>query len=1013
MEAHARAEVERLVRLHDDQRHAAERTHEPLQPVEASPTVPFSLDSSAHLEASGRAAVAATLAALLFHLVYRHDFSYVVVVAAILCSSPTFGATLRTAMHATVAMVAMCPTSFLALAVARRTAPAEVHHSVAVGTHALLMLLVMCAVELPPVARKCLLAFGAAGVLGALSAPDREGEILLGVSGAVVRGAACALVGATLPYPRMATRRADIALHASAAGVVLLFEAMVAGLTWRAGGGQQPSRLHVERVQAATAEQLELLPPLLADARWEPSMHWRRKVEWRASQLAALVSLHQDLAVLTDALRVVDSLNSSSLAARLIQSLERELSGFSGAARAFAVAVAGTRLPPADDCARVAAHCKDALGTFDEAFLRARLALVFSTRDGDGSGAPHPAEDHRHLRGENEDDAASRAAARDISTVWIGEVVAAEALFFACCRFVECLRRTASSPSSSSSPPGASAPVAAVVDVATSRNGEEPRSCRACGRWAAAAMSLRAKDAARAACALLVAELLAVNFAKGFWAAVTVAMVLEPGLGASVRNALGRLLGSVIGAFFGLFALRLSAPLEGGAARDALLLVAFAVWVCGCSFVRAASTANSYAGFVAAFTASIMLLGPACGLGSRSGGGGSAVQGASVADQGVAGQEEVAVGTCSQGSLAADVDTWAIERIQFTLAGIVLAMLAAATVFPVDAPRQCHEKLGECLEDMRCLFNHTAAEWVAKSAAPSPRAHTHPPRWHESSAAREVPREVVSISAVPDAVAAAQGLELQGGLGLQPVNVVVVEDAPPSAASVATTTRTNVDTRPPPPLATAADDDEARGSELRRRVLAALAALPALAEEATHGGGCWRHPFPSAAVVAVCAALRGMLEALDLMHTTLTALQPGEATSLIEPLLQPLNRVEAQVAHSLRAILQRLRAGSATHGASLFDLRHMQRPLALMPSTLRLFEDCYAECLRGIVAANRRALSSMATNAPSLSNNEVLTFNALVYSIKALIHHMGCCYERLEVMLAVQRPIDLRSIKFV
>jgi hypothetical protein len=509
----------------------------------------------------------------------------------------------------------------------------------------------------------------------------------------------------------------------------------------------------------------------------------------------------------------------------------------------------------------------------------------------------------------------------------------------------------------------------------------------------------------------------AIKFSKGFWAAVTVAMVLEPGLGASVRNALGRLLGSVIGAFFGLFALRLSAHLDEGAARDALLLGSFAAWVCGCSFVRTASAANSYAGFVAAFTASIMLLGPDCGLGSRTSGSGSAAQaaaGASIADRGAAGQEE-SVGTCSSGSRAGDVDMWAIERIQFTLAGIVLAILAAAVVFPVDAPRQCHEKLGEALADMRSLFNHTAAEWVAKSAAPSPRARVA--RCREGSSTRETPREVVSTSAVPDAAAAAaQGFEMRG-LGLQPVVVVVDEGISPglaAAARVTRTTSTAAGADAPLPAATdSAVVAAVEGCELRRRVRAALVALPALAEEAAQAGGCWRHPFPSGAVVAVCAALRGMLEALDLMHTTLTALQPGEATSLIEPLLQPLNRVEAQVAHSLQAILQRLRAGSATHGAMLFDLRHMQQPLALMPSTLRLFEDCYAECLRGIVAANRRALSSMATNAPSLSNNEVLTFNALVYSIKALIHHMGSCYERLEVMLAVQRPIDLRSIKFV
>ena len=295
-----------------------------------------------------------------------------------------------------------------------------------------------------------------------------------------------------------------------------------------------------------------------------------------------------------------------------------------------------------------------------------------------------------------------------------------------------------------------------------------------------------------------------------------------------------------------------------------------------------------------------------------------------------------------------------------------------------------------------------------------------------------------------DGAAEALGRGLGGheGGGVELEAVVVADDEDVPGGANATTTRTAVVPGPgaaalagpihgphpltphDPPLGPGAaalagpiDAGDAaaarRGAELRGRLLDALQALPAMAEEAAQAGGCWRHPFPAAAVVAVCAALRGMLEALGLMHTTLTALQPGEATSLIEPLLQPLNRVEAQVAHSLQAILQRLRAGSATHGAMLFDLRHMQQPLALMPSTLRLFEDCYAECLRGIVAANRRALSSMATNAPSLSNNEVLTFNALVYSIKALIHHMGSCYERLEEMLAVQRPINLRSIKFV
>ena len=93
-----------------------------------------------------------------------------------------------------------------------------------------------------------------------------------------------------------------------------------------------------------------------------------------------------------------------------------------------------------------------------------------------------------------------------------------------------------------------------------------------------------------------------------------------------------------------------------------------------------------------------------------------------------------------------------------------------------------------------------------------------------------------------------------------------------------------------------------------------------------------------------------------------------------------------------------------------------QQPLARVSATLQLFDACYAECLRAIVAANRRTLSGMAADggaAPSLSNNEVLTFNALIFSIKALTHHMHTCDERIEELLANQRPIDLRGVTFV
>ena len=160
-----------------------------------------------------------------------------------------------------------------------------------------------------------------------------------------------------------------------------------------------------------------------------------------------------------------------------------------------------------------------------------------------------------------------------------------------------------------------------------------------------------------------------------------------------------------------------------------------------------------------------------------------------------------------------------------------------------------------------------------------------------------------------------------------------------------------------------------------------------------------------------------MLDALSLMHSTLTSLQPGEAFTLSAPLLKPLNRVEAQVAQSLRALVQRLRAGTsastllAGHAA---ELRPPQ-PLALVPETMRLFDECYAECLRVIVITNRQMLSNTSSMGatPSLSNAEVLLFNALVYSMKALHQHMTTFAERLEEMLALQCPIDLRQLMFV
>ena len=89
---------------------------------------------------------------------------------------------------------------------------------------------------------------------------------------------------------------------------------------------------------------------------------------------------------------------------------------------------------------------------------------------------------------------------------------------------------------------------------------------------------------------MLSACLLAVHFERGFWVAATVAMVVEPGLGASLRNCALRLQGSVVGACFGFTALALTAQAEA-LPRDALLVTASSLWTFGCAFVRAGSAA--------------------------------------------------------------------------------------------------------------------------------------------------------------------------------------------------------------------------------------------------------------------------------------------------------------------------------------------------------------------------------------------------------------------------------------
>jgi len=187
-------------------------------------------------------------------------------------------------------------------------------------------------------------------------------------------------------------------------------------------------------------------------------------------------------------------------------------------------------------------------------------------------------------------------------------------------------------------------------------------------------------------------------------------MVVEPGLGASLRNCALRLQGSVVGACFGFTALALTAQAEA-LPRDALLVTAYSLWTFGCAFVRAASATVSYAGLVAAFTPALMLLANECGgIGSRRATSAGLADGAD----------------CELRHL--DASSLALDRIQFTLAGIVCALAASVLVFPVDAPRRVHEQLAACLVELRATFEHTAGEWLFQAVASPQRGPLRVPR---------------------------------------------------------------------------------------------------------------------------------------------------------------------------------------------------------------------------------------------------------------------------------------------
>ena len=385
---------------------------------------------------------------------------------------------------------------------------------------------------------------------------------------------------------------------------------------------------------SATSRELATLPAALAAARWEPQLKHRNRTRWRSAQQAVLVELSECRLVLSDTLDALVAVKDrSAMSVRILRKLQPELVQLVECARVFVGQVAGR---PRTETARLASACEAALEAFDDAFRRVRLEVLY-------------AGNVRLSDGEHQD------------------IVLAYTLLFCAVNFVVKLRALTLPPPSKRR---------SMMEASWSACGRVVRSVCAevqavfiGGRYAE-----RIKDGVRLSAAITLAAALAAHLPKGAWAPVTVGFVWEPGLGATLRNSGTRLQGSVLGVFFGFSAFSLGGHFADDTSRNAALLSLFAGWVALCCFVKAASSRQGYAGFVAAFTASVVLTGPECGgLGAEA---------------------------CEGERDETGVTQLALARIQMTLIGIASLLVTGATVFPVHTPSLIFARVGDVLSSV-------------------------------------------------------------------------------------------------------------------------------------------------------------------------------------------------------------------------------------------------------------------------------------------------------------------------
>jgi len=1020
-----------------------------------------------YLEVAGRTACAVCLVGAL-HIGRLLTFSYVPggsslrvisVALAVLCSSDTLGSSLHLCCEALLGTAAFYPIGGTAMLVGWCVG-GTVQPYVSLLTVAILAIAVTsCKVH--PVFRKHSLALSAAGVLHYLqrepARADLIGEELLTATGASAVGIGCALAGALLPIPRWASSRADRSLRASAHGIASLVEHLGAAMVEGAANDSISAGWHrtrrVEGLIGAIRTALAGTARDLVSARWEvlPCVlrymrrgcgASRKRHQWRLTQCEALSETLDALATAWQCLQSGgggdgDGGDGSGCSAcsnsgcgsgggggggggsgsEVLPRMSAPISRIVSEARRLASLVGRGGVPV--DAALALADYRRSLAEADEALQEARVQLFYAGRtDGWASRADCSASD------------GSVSSVKPPSLLsqphLLRQTVADYAFLFSLRQGLHRMKELFDT--------------ATIEEASSGANGgatlARPPPWPVPAAWPRVAVSrARAKDGLRLATALLLASPLAVRHSRGLWAFVTIVMVSEAGRGATLRIASLRLMGSVIGVFYGYAALSVCSGLPP-ATRDAILLPLLGLWAGGCAYIKAASPSFGYLGLVAAFTSGVTLLGEECD----------------------------ALGMHQPDCLRGATRTLTLDRIQLTLLGITSVLGCTWLVFPVNMSGLASAQLEQTLDTTRWLFARTMHVCVHKAQGgapePMPEGRASTAKGTRASASRHEPTSPPSAEPAPPSMGAETAGVAAGGAATAATAGVAADGAATAAAvaaaaaaAVQALTTTHAACSDATSSATASVVGQRRAlqcvlNDLRHTLLPQADLEPAC---------CGEPPFALGPARAVAGALAAVLSEIGTMHAAMLALHSRGAGLLLPPLLLPVQQLEVTISLSLQmlgarvsvAVSKRAGRGIGRGGVGPSDRpphgphrpqgpRHgrpwrvgpRQTATEMTPSVngdgsdveqasgdvwggptgrweldgweevevciasvregLEIFEVGHSRSAMARIASDRAAANRAGceTSTPSVSNGDILAFNALVHAVRGLVGHV-------------------------